>query len=322
MAGPGGGARGGGFSGGSFGGSRGGFSGGGFSGGYRPRTVYNSYRPTHYRTGGGYGSQGCGCLIVPTFAILFFFIIVVAFLESFVVEDGSYNEADFQNYANENYYSYFDSSSAVEDNILLVFITNEEADGYHTVAWVGDNVDREINELFGEYSEYGYAIDNNINWDYFGYSLDTDYAQVISYMTDSVCNLELESNFITDSDRTELIPSKVENRTGIDVTEDIVNEALEDFTEKTGIPCILLIDYDHNVFGAEEESGGIVEILKDNASVIIVTVIVSMACVAALIVILNERKKKKKKNDPTEKCEEKGCDGKIDSNERPPWEFD
>ena len=56
-----------------------------------------------------------------------------------------YNEPAFQDYANEQYAREFGGSSAYEDNILIVFLTNEQSDGYYSIAWVGDNIDTEIN---------------------------------------------------------------------------------------------------------------------------------------------------------------------------------
>lgn len=330
MAGPGGGSRGGGFSGGSFGGGfggsfGGGHSAGGFSGGFgggfggshhgHHRTTFHSYGPT-YRRRVNVGSNGCGCFTVP-FVIIFILIFIAAMFSNGVTfYSDNYDEATFQDYANENYTELFGDSSAVEDNILLVFLTNEEADGYHTIAWVGDNVDSIINSMFGEYSEYGYAMGEFINVNYFGYSLDTNYAAVINHMTKSICDLDFESNFYTESDRSKLTASHVINRSELEISESLVNDALENFTQKTGIPCVLLIDYADNVFGSSE-----VYTSSSEVSGIIIAGAVIIAVIAIFVAVFLLSKKKKNKSDPTEKCGTEGCSGKIGKDEKPPWEF-
>ena len=181
MAGPGGGGGsrgGGGFGGGSFGGGSrgGGFSGGGgFGGGSfggRPSGGFGGgphHHPPHHHgpffhgprrrtyVGGGFGG-GCFSVVVIALFVLFggFWMlspadnVTINWGEETVVGGIAYDEATMQDYANDKYMQYFGSSSAVEDNILLVMLTNEECDGYYTIAWVGDNIDSSINNMFGE----------------------------------------------------------------------------------------------------------------------------------------------------------------------------
>lgn len=338
-----------GFGGGSFGGSFGGHhNGGSFGGGHHghhhghhhhhgPVFSYGYHRP--YR--GGYVSGGSGCLGI-VFILIFIAIAGIGLIanlgfinsvdvmyEGYEYIDGYeyYDEATFQTYADDNYKRFFASSSAKEDNILLIFATNDEADGYYTIAWVGDNIKRDINEMFGEYSEYGTALNRYLNSTYYGYSLDTDFVQIIGYMADEIGYLGYESNFLSESDKTELTLSTVVNRTVLDVDEDIVNAALESFTEKTGIPCILLIESIDAIFGAEYEqvsgeytqvtsavqkAGGFMNIAVPGFMVIIGIVI---------LVVMLKGIKKKPAQKQDEKCGESGCDGEVNPGETPPWEF-
>lgn len=366
MAGPGGGSRGGGFSGGSFGGgSRGGFSGGGsgFGGGsfggnfgghhnggnfgghhhghhhhhHGPIFTYGYHRP--YR--GGYVSGGSGCLGI---AIILIFIAIagiglianLGFFNSVDVmyegyeyfdEYEYYDEATFQTYADDNYKKFFGSSSAKEDNILLVFATNDEADGYYTIAWVGDNIRRDINEMFGEYSEYGAALDRYLNSTYYGYSLDTDFVEIIGYMADEIEALGYESSFVSESDKTELTLSTVVNRSLLGLNEIIVNEALENFTEKTGIPCVLLIESIDVIFDVDDEPVSeenvqvSTAIPKSTAFMDIAVPGLMVVIGIAILVVMLKGMKKKPAQKPDEKCGEEGCDGKVDSDNQPPWEY-
>lgn len=294
MPGPGGSGRGGGgFGGGSFGGgSGGGFGGGTFGGTFGGSNNGGSFGGHHHGhhhhgpvffgrgwRGYGYGGGlGGGCFTVVVIGLFIFFGLIwflgepsqvtVNGEQIYVDQNGVfYDEAALQKYADRKYRQYFGTSSAYEDNILLVFLTNEEADGYYTIAWVGDNIDYSISEMFGEYSEYGDALYQHINTDYFGYSLDTDLARVIDDMTKSVEALGLESSFVSESDRTTVPASGFVNMTSFDLTADIVDKSLSDFTAKTGIPCVIVVDYAERVFGGSENVGEIIPSASAQVSV-------------------------------------------------------
>lgn len=280
MAGPGGGGSGGfgggsfsggshgggGFSGGSFGGSHGGSFGGshdggsfggshgGHFGGHHHGSFFHGPRRRTY-VGGGFGG-GCFTAVVIALFILFggFWMLSpsdnvhISYGEETVVDGIIYDEATMQDYANIKYQKYFGSSSAAEDNILLVFLTNEACDGYYTIAWVGDNIDYSINEMFGEHTLYGTSLYQNID-DYYAYSLDTDLTQVIKDMTGQIDALELTSSFSAESDQSNMADPKMVNLTSIDLNYEVVNSALNEFTDKTGIPIIIVVDSAEKVFG-------------------------------------------------------------------------
>lgn len=327
MAGPGGGRSGGGFGGGSFGGgSRGGFSGGGFSGGsfgggprpggfggppHRPPHHHHHgphFHGPHWHYGGGWGFGGglvAVILLLLFFAFFTFYLLMPADDVTVTYEDGIiYDEATMQDYANEKYMQYFGDSSAVEDNILLVFLTNEEADGYYTIAWVGDNINYEINSMFGEYTEYGDALSQYINTNYFGYSLDTDFVSVINEMTQKINDLGLSSSFVSESDKSGVIPeSKFANLTGFELSTEIVDAALKVFTERTGIPCVIVVDYAEKVFNYVGSQSGEQVVTSATVSsgfgigVIALIAIVTVGIIVAIIVINNKKKPKTKKKD-------------------------
>ncbi len=291
MPGPGGGSSGGGFSGGSFGGG-GGFSGGGrgFGGGSFGGGNHGSFGGGHHHTppphrphhhgphfhgpffgGWGWGRRrytgGGGCvtgLIIGLF-ILFFAISVfvpdgttINFGDEPVsaVPEGyvEYDEGTMQDFANDNYKYHFSDYENYENNILLVFLTNEACDGYYTIAWVGDNIRAEINEMFSEYTEYGQALSNHINQSYYAYSLDTDLTAVIKEMTGSITDLGLDSSFNSETASYEKPSSKLDNATDLEMNSELVDAALAVFTEKTGIPCVIVVDSAEKVFGGASEN--------------------------------------------------------------------
>ena len=272
MPGPGGGSRGGGFGGGSRGG---GFGGGGFGGGFGGGPHFGGHHH-HHHYGGWYhrpyyGGGGClggllGILMMP------FIILLVAgmFLSMTIgssltaLKNGGrvvYSEAAFQDYANAQYASAFSASSAYEDNLLLVFLTNEEADGYYSIAWIGDNVKSEISKMFGDEStEFGYVVLGNINNSYYAYSLDSNLATIVETMEEHVSRLGLESSFKKQSDRSSMTEPAFINNTNFSMTQSTVEDALDSFTEATGIPVVIVVEDMEEVFGksmTSEDIGGI-----------------------------------------------------------------
>lgn len=276
MPGPGGGSRGGGFGGGSrgggFGGGHGGGFGGGHHGGFGPRGPHHHFyhRPFFF---GGWGPRyyggGClggmlGLLMFPLVILLIVGMMLFGYVGSVMTNlaNGgiiSYDETTFQQYADKQYQVEFGSSDETyEDNILIVFLTNEECDGYYTIAWVGDNIHYEINEMFGdEYTAFGRAMINSINSEYYEYSLDSNLALAMNSMTKNVSALNLKSSFVAPPAAESTVTSHITNKTSLPLTEATVNTALEAFTEETGITAVIVVDTMENVFGKNMPLGDI-----------------------------------------------------------------
>lgn len=260
MAGPGGGSRGGGFS----GGSRGGGAGGGFGGGYRGG-YGGGYRGYHYHSpffffGRRYYGGGClggllslilGPIIIIAVVGVMIFGIISSSLSS-IANGGTAvsNQPELQAFADKEYNEAFGSYDDIESNILIVFLANENADGYDCIAWVGDNIDTEINELFGgRGTAFGNAVLSSINEEYYAYSLDSNLAKVMKDMKEAVLALSLESSFIEENETQDKPKSKLINQTGLELTEKTVNSSLEEFTQATGIPAVIVVDTVENVYG-------------------------------------------------------------------------
>lgn len=259
----GGGGSGGGFGGGSFGGGGGrGFGGGGFGGGhhhhhgpYYHRPYYGGWgwrRPIFFfGGGGGFGGAIFALIIV---GILFFglFLNVIASISysAATADDIVYDEAVFQAYADKRYEEAFGQSNGkiYEDNILIVFLANEESDGYYCITWIGDNVHTDIVDMFGDvHTEFGRTMQLRVQ-DYYAYSIDTDLVAVMRTMTEYVTDLGLNSSFYKDYEGYERPESQLINHTTLDINKNSVGEALEEFTEATGIPVAITVDYMENVF--------------------------------------------------------------------------
>ena len=283
MPGPGGGSRGGGFGGGSRGGGFGGGSHGGFGGPrpggfghgpyHRPHHHYH-YRPMFwgfgrpYGFGYGYGG-GClggllGVLMMPLIILLFAGIMLTSVFGSFfrVFQGGEigYNESEMQRFANVQYAKEFADSSAYEDNILILFLVNEECDGYNTIAWVGDNVATDINMMFGnQYTEFGTQMLANVP-DYYEYSLSKNLATVVKRMADKIELLGGDS-FEDASNQTVMVESHLTNLSNLTLNADTVNNALLDFTERTDIPIVIVVEDLEAVFDKTISAGDIVTVI-------------------------------------------------------------
>ncbi len=314
MPGPGGGARGGGGSrgGGSFGG--GGFHPGGHRGGFGtgPHHGGGFYRP-HF--GGGwyhrprhYGGRG-GCLSGIIILFIFGFIFFSSLNESVNVitqqppVNSIYNENTFQDYANEQYKKEFGNSTAYEDNILLVFLTEDENYyDYYYIAWVGDHIATDINYMLGnENTELGKAISSSINTSSYKYSLDTNLAQIIENLKNQIGSENINNSFLCDETHIQ-VDSHLTNKTSIEMTEETVNTALKSFTDATGIPIVIVVDDIDDVFLVQTQpitqsstpaSSGI----SLSNIFILISVIAALIALVVFLVIRNKRKMKDLEND-------------------------
>ncbi len=265
------------------GGSRGGGFGGGPRGGGFHHGPHHPPPPRHHRPffgggwygGGGYHHHHHGGGLLSTFLAFVIILVMIFCFFKFVVginsadvqdwvsdfqiedtyneddyyNDGEYSESLFQEYTNNKYKEIFGETTCYEDNILIVFLTTDVNDGYYTIAWVGDNLNYQITDMFGnEQTELGEAMSSSIS-DYHGYSLGSNLSTVIDKMTDNVVNLGLDSSFKSQSDHTTVAESKVYNYSNCEFTEETVNSSLRSFTEKTGIPICIVVDNETTVFG-------------------------------------------------------------------------
>lgn len=305
MPGPGGGSNGGGFrgGGGSSGGFRGGSPGGHSGGGYRPGGMpgggfgFNPRPPRHTPGGFGFGPRprrhggGCSSILVIPILIIFLLLFLFSAITGNVTVEGqeaaitsgsksyTYSEEDFQEFADREYRKAFGSTDNYEGNILLTVLTNDEADDYFALAWVGDDIDPEVREMFGGYTELGDAMNRYVNGTYYAYSLDSDLAAVVQEMTKQVSPLS-NGTLLSDGD------AYLVNYTKLDLTQQTVDTALEEFREETGIPMVIVVESVEEVFPVKLAFGSIF------SSGIGPVILVALVICGAVIV-----KKKKTAND-------------------------
>ena len=198
-----------------------------------------------------------------------------------------YDEKTLQSYANTQYQAEFGGNmSTYEDNILIVFLTNENRDGYDTIAWVGDNVATKINEQFGnQYTAFGVAMQSSVDPDYYEYSISKNLAMVVDKMTESVDGLGLESSFVTPSTG-EKSDSHLTNHSDLEINEATVNTALKKFTEETDIPIVIVVDSMETVIGKTISSTDIFSVV----------LFIGMIVVAVVLVVRAFKRREEKEN--------------------------
>ena len=234
-------------------------------------------------------------MIAPIIMIAFAFIMIMSALGT-LFSGGSlqYDEKDFQRYAMSQYNAEFgNTGDAYEDNILIAFLTSEEAHGYECIAIVGDNIKRDINLMFGnQYTEFGIAMQYNVDYDDHTYSLSSGLAGVMEAMTREVENLGLSSSFYDEYSHAGSPESHVVNNSSLSINAKTIERSLVDFTNKTDIPVVIVIDDMDNVF----ETG----FSRDN--LITITIGLLFLGVAVFLIVqavkgYKERKKKEKEQE-------------------------
>ena len=311
MPGPGGGSRGGGggFSGGGRGGSFGGGGfgggnrGGSFGGGPRPGGFHHpphhhhhhhgpyfgwGWGPRHYHHGGGGCSVAIFAPMIIALTLIFLFAYMLMPADSVENFGSEYNEAAFQAAADAKYAEYFAPGATYEDNLLLYFLVEEECDQIYYIAWVGDNIQYDINDLFGGNSSVlGNAVNRNVA-QYYAYSLDSNLAAVVNDMEKAIGILELPSSFKKETARANPSESKFVDLTGANaptLTPETINEALASFTEKTGIRTVVCVDRIENVFTSGGNGGA--------TALMVIAIGVLVAAIAFTSYSSNKNRKKK-----------------------------
>ena len=175
-----------------------------------------------------------------------------------------YNENKMQDYASRQYATIYDPSSATyEDNVLVVFLTNEDGQSYYSIGWGGDNLKSQVSDLFGnEYTALGNAMQASINTSSYRYSLGSNLAQVTEKMETSVKNQNLETVYRAQKAESHEA-GKVYNRSNSDlqINTEIIDAALKNFTDSTDISMSIVIADAKDVFGKSLNSAAILALL-------------------------------------------------------------
>ena len=233
-------------------------------------------------------------IIAPIILIMFLIMFTLSMCQGNVDDpiSGSYDEEAFQDYADDQYALHFSDSPAYEDNLLIVVLTEENNSDFYYIAWVGDHIATPINHLMGNNSTtLGRAMNSCINQSNYKYSLDSNLADVMNTMTRAVTDLGLESSF-TCSESRSIMTADLVNYTNLPMTESTVEDALEQFTDATGIPVVIVVEDASDVFISQTSSGGNGFSLSGGTIVALIVIVVLV-----VVIIIQQKGKKETGND-------------------------
>jgi len=200
--------------------------------------------------------------------------------------NNGYDEELFQDYANDQYALHFSQSSAYEDNLLIVVLTTENNSDFYYMAWVGDHIATPINHMMGNNTTVlGRTMNNCINESNYKYSLDSNLADVMNTMTREVLALGLESSFTCKENQQH--KAIFVNNTDLPMTDSTVEAALQNFTDSTGIPVVIVVEDAADVFVSERTS-----VDADTVSQTGRIVLVVLIGIVVVVILLAKRKPK------------------------------
>ena len=219
-------------------------------------------------------------IILILFAVMMIFSAVGSVGSAWVdVSSGgtvNYDEVAMQDYADQQYAQQFGASTAYEDNILIVFLVDEDYYQYQYIAWVGDHVVTDINMMFGNnQTELGRAFASSVA-ETFKYSLDSNLAMVVENMENQIVEKQLDSSYKCNENHNQ-VASKLVNKTNLPLTEATVNDALVSFTESTGIPLVIVVEDSQDVFGKQINGGSIFTLLLAVILIVVAVILVVKA---------------------------------------------
>ena len=241
------------------------------------------------------GGGGClGALMTPFVVIIFLIFFLVSMFQNGldITTNNGYDEEKLHDYADDQYAMYFSDCADYEDHILLLVLTTEDHYDYYYIAWKGDHIAQQIQDVMGNNNtELGRVMNNSINETNYKYSLDSDLALVMNTMAEKIENLGLSKHFTCDTHQT-ATKAKLVNNTDLPLTASTVETALENFVQATDINLVLVVEDAADVFGSTTE-----HVSSDEIKTSTITVVLVIVAVIAVIVIATRKKKSETKTD-------------------------
>ena len=221
------------------------------------RSSFRSSSGSRSRYRGGYRGSGvsigevglAGVVMGAIFIIFPLFvggIMLLSFLPNLIGRP-SYEDSDFQDYCHEIYYDEFSSYGATEDYLLLVIATEDfNYYDYYYMAFAGDHISADVRNMLGDNSSVlGKAFSTYINSSSYKYSLDVDIVAALDKVANTISS---RNDIYTCKENHSQYQSRFENKTSIELDAEQLNEAAKSFTNKTGIPMLLIVDEINNVY--------------------------------------------------------------------------
>lgn len=216
----------------------GGFHGGGFRGGGFGGHHYGHGNTTRFGT----CASRFNLLLLPVWLLIF--ILVQC---SNMPQTVNYNESTFEAFASSRYDMAFRESASYEDNLLLAFLVYEDRSDFSYMTWVGDHIsDETFNLLGGNESLLGRTLENEIAYGYSS-TLSSDFERVLDALADGILAASPAGSHTCTEDQAGT-GSYLINDSELALHDSRLNNALADFTARTGIPIVLVVEDAADIF--------------------------------------------------------------------------
>ena len=198
------------------------------SSGGRSRSGGSHYHHRHHHHHGYYGSRrynsvSWGGIIFYIFFLILLFVIIGGY------DSVGNSEKTLHNYANAEYQTVFDHSNRYENNILFLYVVDDDYKTLDAIAWVGDDVPYKTNRRLD-----GYAISQHINENYYQYQLSSGIAM----------SLEEISPYIEPAKYSSTSICTVNNKSNLNIDEEKIEDALQKFSMYGYGVAVVIADYD------------------------------------------------------------------------------
>ncbi len=226
--------------------------------------------------------------VIVIFMAAVFLFVSIGGMVSDISSGGSYqwDERALQTYAGQEYDAIYTDAETYEDNIMILFLADAESDyTYAYIGWTGDNISTRVDDMFGnEYTELGRAFESSMP-EMFENSLSKNLRSVVQRMQTAVLGV---------SDRFEYNPTaeaqapQFVNHSTFNISKDTVQNALNEFYEKTGVSMSLVAADMSDVF----EKG------LDGSTIVMLVIGIGLLALAVFLIVRAVKNKKNGGNPP------------------------
>ncbi|MBQ3254034.1 MAG: hypothetical protein IJA65_05695 [Acholeplasmatales bacterium] len=246
------------------------------------------------------GAKGIIFLIAFTLFFIGGFIFMFNQISGDLFKDGKavYNKNKMNEYLKTNYENEFKSSAAYEDNIIFIFLYNEEYNDYSYDFYTGYDISTSVYNYLGNYSITS-IIERYFEVSNYEGDIEKNLSKIMNEITIKL-DEEFDGYLKCDHTNDEYI-SKFTNNSNSELDSTKIEESLKDFTDTTRLSIVMVVDTMENVFGRTKNVNYDFLIIFG----IIVLLFLIMMVYAFTVVIKNTLKDKKEKHSKFGEVEKK-----------------
>ena len=242
------------------------------------------------------GIPGLIVLIITCLVFLGFFGVFFIAIAGDLLFGGTvrYDDDKMEEYLETTYIDEFGTSAESEDNILFVFLYDDEIYyNYDYSFYVGDDISTDLFHYIDSFSSS--IVDRHFEVDNYEEEIEANLCRDINDMSNELRflgNDNLICDHVHDGYNIEL-----NNKSSYELDKSNIEASLSNFSNTTGVSITLVLDTRENVFGKSVE--------VDIFALLVLGFIFSVFIIIIVLGIVKSVKSIKKKNDNTSDIEEK-----------------